>query len=219
MIAKNPCRLRGASAVAPKERTPATPQQVDALAGAMPSRYSAAVTVAAWSGLRSGELRALARKHVDLDTGAIRVERSLIEASGTRAKIGPTKTTGSRRTVALPAFVVDVLREHLTAHVGVEDDALLFTTAQSDPLTRHYLGHMFRRARESVGLPDIRWHDLRHTGASLAYSVGASVPDVQKRLGHTTMRAAAIYAHSYEATDQVLADRLSAAFGSKETAA
>ncbi|BDZ37985.1 tyrosine-type recombinase/integrase [Microbacterium suwonense] len=214
IIAKNPCRLRNASATPVKDRSPATPEQVRMLADAMPERYAAAVTLAAWSGLRSGELRALARRHIDLEEGTVRVERAVVEVGGNAATFGPTKTAGSRRTVALPAFVVDELRVHLEHHVDQNADALVFGTATGAILTRHWLGDMFRRVRQTVGLPALRWHDLRHTGASLAYSVGASVPDVQKRLGHTTMRAASIYAHSYEETDKKIANRLSAVFGS-----
>lgn len=213
IIAKNPCRLRNAASAPAKRRTPATPDQVTALAKAMPPQYSAAVTLAAWSGLRSGELRALTRGNVDLEAGTVRVERGIVEVAGKPLEFGPTKTAGSRRVVALPVFVVEVLREHMAEHVWSSPDALLFSTRDNKPLTRFWLGEMFRMAREVVGLPEIRWHDLRHTGASLAYSVGASVADVQKRLGHTTMRAAAVYAHAYENADVALAERLNAAFG------
>ncbi|WP_193596239.1 tyrosine-type recombinase/integrase [Microbacterium sp. YJN-G] len=213
IIAKNPCRLRNASASPVIDRKPATAEQVRALAEAMPDRYAAAVTLAAWSGLRSGELRALARRHIDLENGTVRVERAVVEVDGKTPVFGPTKTAGSRRTVALPGFVIDVLKKHLDQYVDQGAEELMFGTASGAILTRHWLGDMFRRAREQVGLPALRWHDLRHTGASLAYSVGASVPDVQKRLGHTTMRAAAIYAHSYDETDRKIADRLSVAFG------
>lgn len=63
-------------------------------------------------------------------------------------------------------------------------------------------------ARAAVGRPDLTWHDLRHTGATLAYRAGASVPEVQRRLGHTTMRAAQTYAHAADDSDRIVAARL-----------
>lgn len=215
VIARTPCRLPGAGASPAKERVPATPEQVRALADTMPARYAAAVILAAWSGLRSGELRALARRHVDLEAGTVRVERAVVELRGEPRTFGPTKTAGSRRHVALPGFVVAVLRDHMAAHVPAGEDALVFGTEAGGILGSAWLGVAFRAAQERAGLAHLalRWHDLRHTGASLAYAAGASVPDVQRRLGHTTMRAAAIYAHAYADADHALAARLDAAFG------
>jgi integrase len=69
-----------------------------------------------------------------------------------------------------------------------------------------------------IGRDDLHWHDLRHTGATLAYRAGASVPEVQARLGHTTMRAAQIYAHAADDSDRVLADRLDAMYRPAEGA-
>jgi integrase len=63
----------------------------------------------------------------------------------------------------------------------------------------------------------LTWHDPRHTGATLAYRAGASVPEVQARLGHTAMRAAGIDAHMVDDSDQVLAVRLNAMFDTDRT--
>lgn len=220
LIPRNPCRIRGAASVKSAERQPATPEQVNALADAMPDRYAAAVIVAAWSGVRSGELRALARRHVDLEAGTIRIERAVLELSRQKPTFGRTKTESSRRVVALPEFVMERLRLHLTEYVGLSESALLFCTEDGGILTRTWLGQMFRRAQKRAGLESLglAWHDLRHTGASLAYAVGSSVVDVQRRLGHTTMTAANRYAHAYASSDAALADRLNAAFGRQEEA-
>lgn len=219
LITRTPCRIRGAGVSKAAAVTPATPEQVEQLAAGMPDRYRAAVLLAAWSGLRSGELRALARCHVDLEAGTVRVERSVVEVPGEALTFGPPKTRGSRRQVALPGFVVDALRDHIEAHVPGGPEALIFATEAGGILGRAWLGAMWRRAqaRAGLGVPGLRWHDLRHTGASLAYAAGASVPDVQRRLGHTTMKAAQIYAHALEGADHAIAARLDAAFGSGPT--
>lgn len=94
LLRANPCQIASAGVVHHRERGTATPAEVAALAAAMPARYSAAVTLAAWSGLRYGELFALARRHVDLDTGTLRVERSLMNLPGQAPSLAGA-TTGS----------------------------------------------------------------------------------------------------------------------------
>ncbi|WP_345802721.1 site-specific integrase [Microbacterium sp. AZCO] len=212
LIAANPCKLKGAGSTEHPERPVLTAAEVDQLAAQFPERLRAAVLVAAWSSLRYGELFALARRHVDLDAGTLRVERALIERVGHPVGFGPTKTTRSRRVVHLPGFVVDALRDHLAAHVDADDDALLFTRTSGAVMTNATVSAQMRRHRRAIGRDDVHWHDLRHTGATLAYRVGASQRDVMNRLGHTTTRAAAIYAHAADDSDQYLATRLDAAY-------
>lgn len=210
LIAENPCKVSGAGVTRPRERGTASPAEVAALAKGMPPHLRAAVVVAAWSGLRFGELFALARRHVDMKAGTLRVERAL-DPDGTDT-FGPTKTTGSVRTVALPGFVMDVLADHLRRFTGPGPDALVFATRSGLPIASTNMGVMFGRARAAIGRDDLTWHDLRHTGATLAYRAGASVKDVQRRLGHTTARAAMIYAHAADDSDKILAERLDQAY-------
>ncbi|MGB4777487.1 tyrosine-type recombinase/integrase [Microbacterium sp.] len=213
LIVKNPAQVRGAGQDAAAERPIATPQEVETIAAHMPRRLQAAVIVAAWSSARQGELFALARRHVDLDAGTIRIERSL-DRDGTFKE---PKTVKSRRTVYLPEFVTDRLREHMVEFTGEHPDALLFTQVNGGPVGYRRLGDWFRRARKVAGRDDLHWHDLRHVAASLAYRAGASVPEVQRRLGHTTARAASIYAHVYDDSDRLIAERLNAAFAPTDT--
>ncbi len=112
----------------------------------MPERYAAAVWVAAWSGLRAGELFALARRHVDLHTGTLRVERALIEIPGQPVTFGPPKSDAGRRTVQLPRFVLEHLAEHLDTHTPADPDALVFGTSTGRPLRGGPRAVMFYRA-------------------------------------------------------------------------
>jgi integrase len=212
LLPANPCQIRGAGQITTKDRTPATPDQVAQIAAAMPERYAAAVTLAAWSGLRYGELFALARRHVDLEAGTLRVERALEQVPGQPIRFGKPKTAKSRRIVHLPRFVAEHLSEHMTAHVADDLEALLFPLRNGDPTPSAHLHRHFSTARAAAGRDDLRWHDLRHTGATLAYTAGASVPEVQARLGHSTMRAATIYAHTLSDSDRILAERLDAKY-------
>lgn len=212
LISANPCQIAGASTQKPRERRPATPAEVTQLAALMPRDMAAAVTLAAWSSLRHGELFALAREHVDLETGTVRVERALLHLPGQPVTFAAPKTTKSRRTVHLPRFVVEALEQHMREHVGPSRDALLFAMPDGSPVTTFRTSALLKPARLAIGRSDLTWHDLRHTGATLAYRIGASVPEVQARLGHTTMRAALIYAHAADDSDRTIADRLDAMF-------
>lgn len=212
LIPSNPCQIPNAGTAQHRERSTANPFEVEQLAQLMPPELSAAVTLAAWSGLRYGELFALARRHVNLERGTVQVERALLCVSGQPVTFGKTKTTKSNRAVHLPAFVLEVLRTHMAEHVPTSPDALLFAMPDGSPITSARLSFLFRRARQVIGRTDLTWHDLRHTGATLAYKAGASVPEVQARLGHTTMRAAMIYAHAADDSDQLIAERLDAMF-------
>lgn len=212
LIQANPCQIPNAGTPQHRERSIASPLEVQQLAQLMPPELTAAVTLAAWSGLRYGELFALARRHVNLEAGTVQVERALLCVSGQPVTFGKTKTAKSNRAVHLPAFVLEVLAAHLERHVPASPDGLLFAMPDGSPVTSVRLSFLFRRARQVIDRPDLTWHDLRHTGATLAYRAGASVPEVQARLGHTTMRAAMIYAHAADDSDRLIAQRLDAMF-------
>ncbi|MTB88443.1 tyrosine-type recombinase/integrase [Aeromicrobium senzhongii] len=209
LILANPCQIPRAGLSHTAEREPATPTQVNALAAAMPDHLSAAVHVAAWSGLRAGELFALAREHVDIDAGTVRVTRALVELDGQPITFGPPKTTSSLRTVALPPHVVPILAEHLDTHTAPGPDALVFTDIDGSPLSTDRRTDLFRRARQTIGRPDLRWHDLRHTGATLAAQAGATTRELQHRFGHSTYVASMRYQHASAERDREIADRLS----------
>ena len=218
LIDRNPCQIKGAGQTRSVERGTASPAEVAALAAHMPRRFAAAVTLAAWSGLRAGELFALARRHIDLDSRAVTVERAIVEAHGHAPRFGSPKTAKSQRTISLPSFVVEALRAHMAEFTDASPDALIFTTTGGGLVSSSRRSVLFTRARRAIGRDDLTWHDLRHTGATLAYRAGASVPEVQRRLGHTTMRAAQIYAHAADDSDRVLADRLDAMYAGAASA-
>lgn len=174
-IDANPCQIARAGQVKSTERVPATPAEIDALAAAMPERYAAAVHLAAWSGLRAGELFGLARRHVDLDAGTVRVERAVTYMPGRPPALGGTKTESSKRNVYLPTHVVEILTVHLDRFTNPEPDALVFTDREGRLVPREVRKAPFWRARDAIGRPELRWHDLRHTGATLAAQAGATL--------------------------------------------
>ncbi|MDD9206480.1 hypothetical protein PU560_08350 [Georgenia sp. 10Sc9-8] len=115
LIPANPCKVKNAGQAderARSERVPATPSEIAVIAQHMPERYRAAVWVAAFSGLRAGELFALQRKHFNPHTGEIRVVRAL-ERSGTGRRFGPGKSRAARRTVTIGEPALSHLIGHL----------------------------------------------------------------------------------------------------------
>jgi integrase len=167
-IAANPCRLRSAGTPKPARSSRAlTVNEVKALAEAVPARYGALVLTLAFGGLRFGEATALRRRDVSPDGSTVTVQRSVRYVGG-RWLVGPPKTDAGLRTVVLPAFVAAALRAHLSEHVSVHDEALVFGTASGNFLSRSNFRATFRRAVDASGLAPVRVHELRHTGATLA---------------------------------------------------
>jgi integrase len=208
-VTANPCQLpRAGTARTARRQVTATPAEVELLAAAMPAHLAAAVTLGAYSGLRGGELFALARRHVDLVAGTVTVERTVVELRGAPITFGPPKTTAGYRTVALPPSVLEVLRRHLAEHVGRSGNALLFTNSRGDVIARSRRTEAFRRACTTTGLDHLTWHSLRHTGATLYAKAGATLKDLQARLGHSTVAAAMVYQHTSADRDRELANAL-----------
>ena len=208
LLTVNPVRIERAGHVSHAERMPLTPVEVEALAAAVPAHYRTAVLVAAWSGLRPGEVFALTRRDLDPVRGLITVRRTLTEVPGYPVTFGPPKTAAGRRVVALPAFVLDSLTEHMHGHTPKGPDALLFTTLTGRPVTSQARRHAITAARTVIGRPDITWHHLRHTGATLAAQAGATQAELQRRIGHSSPRAAALYQHASIERDHSIAAAL-----------
>ena len=187
-----------------------TPDEIWALAEAMPERYRAAVVVSFLSGLRAGELFALQRKHVDLTAGTVRVDQSLARPGTGGGRFSSTKTRAGARTVALPAVAVDALTDHLERFTPAGRDALVFGTSTGRPLTGGSRTVMLARARTAIGRDDLTWHDLRHSAMTLVALTGATLPELMERAGHSTPRAALHYQHAADDAQVRIAQRLDA---------
>jgi len=180
--------------------------ELEVMVGAMPFRYRAMVLLAAWCGLRFGELAELRRGDVDLEARTVRVERAVTSRDG-QVFVGDPKSQAGKHTVSLPPHLVPVLEEHLCG-TG-PDGALLFPAHRGGHLAATTLHPHWKTAREAAGRPDLRFHDLRHTGATLTDTAG--VLEAAKRLGHArTSVTTRHYARPVEGRDRDVADRLSA---------
>lgn len=210
LLPANPAHVPGGGHVEHPERHPLTPAEVAALATAVPARYRAAVLVAAWSGLRPGEVFSLRRRDLDLDTATITVRRTMVEVSGQPVRYGLPKTRAGRRTVALPPTVAGALAEHLSSFTSPGLDSLVFTTRNGLPVGTAARWHVMRTARLKIDRADVTWHHLRHTGATLAATAGATQAELMHRIGHSSTRAAALYQHASAQRDQTIAAALDA---------
>ena len=212
LITHNPCHIRGAGNVKrAKQIEPTTLPELEALAQAMPERYRLMVLLAAWCGLRFGEITELRRHDVDLTHGVVKIPVAQWCASTARLSIGTAKSDAGTRDVTIPPHLRPVVKGHLASNITGGRDGLLFPAA-GDP-TKHLapatLYKVFYKAREEAGRPDLRFHDLRHTGAVLAASTGATLAELMARLGHSTAGAALRYQHAAQNRDKVIAKALS----------
>ena len=166
--------------------------------------------LSAWCALRFGEVTELRRRDLDLKNGVIHVRRGVVRAAG-EVVVGDPKSTAGTRDVAIPPHLLPMLKAHLEAMPLRGRDALVFPAADGvSNIAPSTLYRVFYPAREAAGRPDLRWHDLRHTGAVLAAQTGATLAELMGRLGHSTPQAALRYQHAAQGRDAEIARRLSA---------
>ena len=221
IIPRNPCRIRGAGEEKPEERPTLTVRQMYELADRMPGDcHRVLVLVAAFASLRWGEITALRRCDIDVEAGTVTVTRQHVQLDTGGVVVSAPKSRASLRTVAVPAAILPLIRAHLDTCVGQSPDSLVFTGSRGGVLRRSN----FRRAVkwstavEAIGAPGLHFHDLRHTGNSLAAATGASLRDLMDRMGHDSARAALIYQHKTTAAGRAIAAALSVQIESLEQA-
>lgn len=211
LISNNPCRVRGGGSNKTQHQTrTATLSELDIIVETVPPRYKAMVLMAAWCGLRFGELTELRRDDVDVDDARVHVRRGVTRGNASEIWIGAPKSEAGKRSVTMPSNVVTALRTHLLEHTGPEPDALLFPGRNGAHMVPSTLQRVWQRARLAAGRPDLHFHDLRHTGATLAAATGATLADLMARMGHSTAAAALRYQHAAADRDRAIAEALSA---------
>ena len=184
----------------------------------------AALAVA--SGLRRGELLALAWRHIEIAAGIVTVERSLEETAGRTLRFKPPKTAKGRRKLTIPRHTVEILLQHrrwvnewrlVMGEGGAGPDDLLFAAPDGTPPSPDNLSRDWRRLLRALGLPPIGFHALRHTHASLLIHAGLDVMAISRRLGHAnaafTLRA---YGHLFAPGDAAAAAAVDRALGFRE---
>lgn len=228
-IKVNPCVIRGAgSARRVHKIRPATLDEIATIAEEMPERYRAMVLLASWCALRFGELTELRRRDIIIveptedqlanaaasgaeppePYGVVRVERAVVRVDE-GFQITTPKSDAGRRDVEIPPHLLPAIKDHLEKFVGPDKDDLLFPAVQGGHLAPASLYRQFYRARSVAKRDDLRWHDLRHSGAVLAAATGATLAELMARLGHSTPQAAMRYQHAAQGRDRQIARLLS----------
>jgi integrase len=208
IIAANPCRVRrGGSDSRTRRITIATEHEIDVIADAIRPEWRLMVLLAAWCSLRFGELAELRRRDVDLDGGVLRIDRAVTRGDHGLVS-GPPKSAAGIRSVHIPADLVADLAQHLLAYAQPGERGLLFTTHRGGQLYESCMYRDWNRARIAAGRPDLRFHDLRHTGLTMAAEVGATTKQLMRRAGHANPAMAMIYQHATDRADAELAGRL-----------
>src|SRR5215210_7828249 len=181
-----------------EEMHPLTPEEAKLLrqvAHDTGDRLEALYVLAIHTGLRQGELLGLKWDDVDLDDGSLQVRRTLSITKNGPVFTSP-KTTGSRRSVKLTQRAIEALRSHLDRQLAEIDrvgslwreSGLIFASETGEPLDRRTVTNMkFKPLLKRAGLPPVRFHDLRHTCATLLLTRNVNPKIVSEMLGHSTI--------------------------------
>lgn len=218
VVERVPPKIRGAATARVKRTAvPATFDELAVITDQMPERLKLLIVLAAYVGLRQGELLELRRSDVDGVTGRVSVTRKVDKdvipgAAGACANCGRAisapKTMSGIRTVHVPPPFLPMLQKHLLEHTAPGPTGLLFPGDRTDHMSVRYLMDRYRPAREAAGRPDLTIHHLRHTALTLAGQHGATAAELQARAGHASQAAMAIYQHATLDRDQALAEKI-----------
>ncbi len=206
---ENPAEQRPKIKSAVRDTVILKPEQITQLMNLMPEKYHAAVVIAGWCGLREGELLALRRQDIDIKARRISVTRSVTRVAGVKTVKAPKSRAGIR-TVAIPKNLAHVVQRHLETFTGPANSDLFLTSSDGDFLAESSLTKPFRKVRNQLGFPNMRWHDLRHTAGTLATQAGMNMPQVMAFLGHSTYDAAMRYQSAVDELKDYYADKMAA---------
>ncbi len=184
-------------------------------------QHEALYTVALTLGLRRGEALGLRWRDIDFETGRLEVCHSLENVKGKGQRLTTTKSEKSRRILRIPQICLTALAKQRSAQAKEmqwagskwKDGNFVFTTSVGTPMNPDEISHVFPTVLKDAGLPKVRFHDLRHTCASLLLSLGVPAKLVQETLGHSTYQLTMdTYSHMIPALRNEVADRMDEVF-------
>jgi integrase len=194
-LGRNPCELVDPPKPRPKPMRTLTPEELKTLLEtASGNQFYPVIYTAVSTGLRQAELLGLRWRDIDLGLQSISVCQVLYKRRGI-CEFKEPKTSHSKRRVSMTAKLVDYLseykgeRESLSLHLGrlPKPDDLIFANVEGKPIDPGVLTHNFARIAKRVGLEGVRFHDLRHTFASLMLLRGAKPKVISEALGHSSV--------------------------------
>jgi integrase len=179
------------------------------------------LTLAVTTGMRSGELLALKWQDINFDTGSLHIRRTMGYISGRGYLEFEPKTSRSRRKIVLPPFVCEALKQHRTRQLEArlkagdrwQDRDLVFCNIYGGYLDPAHLRQRFDKLLKEADLPDVRFHDLRHSAATILLSMGVPAKVVQEILGHSQISMTMdIYSHVLPDMQQEAMDKMDELF-------
>ncbi|MCR5593220.1 MAG: site-specific integrase [Saccharofermentans sp.] len=165
-----------------------------------PSAYYA-FEVLYWTGVREGELLALTPSDFDFDNKTLRINKSYQRINGEDVITEP-KTVKSNRTIKLPDFLCEEIKDYLSMFYELDDNTRIFT------VTKHFLHHEMNRGSKLSGVKKIRIHDIRHSHVSLLIHMGFSPVAIAERVGHESITITCRYAHMFPTVQTQMAEKL-----------
>ena len=211
LVEVSPCRVKaGTQKERAREIEVLTVDQLNRYLAAVPEARRVPLLLAGWCGLRSGEVRGLRVRDLDLEIGLVHVRQAVVRLNG-QLLIGPPKTDAGVRSVSIPPHLLPALREWAARQPVREREALLFPAGDGhSPLNDSVLRVAHNKGKAAIGMPGLTVHGLRHTSATLAAQLGATLAELQARIGHSTPNMAMRYQHVAAERDAQLAARMSA---------
>jgi len=216
LVPRNVARLVSPPRAQRKEIEILGPSQVhDLIAVSKGTRLEVLIAMALATGLRQGELLALRWKDVDMDSGVLQVRRQL----GRDKQYAKPKTAKGRRSVGLPPSTVVALSEHKVRQAQEQQlmgpewefNELVFATHSGRCLGHRNVLRDYKKLLAKAGLPDVSFHALRHTSATLLLLQAAHPKVVSERLGHSRVGVTLdVYSHVMPSMDRDVAIRLDA---------
>jgi integrase len=175
------------------------------------------ITVTLALGLRRGEALGLKWEDIDLKNKCLYIQRSAGRVGTLGIKEKDPKTNSSKRKIDLPDFVVEALKSHQKRQLESKerlaekwtDSGYVFTNKYGRFLQESHLYNSYKALLKRAGLPDIRFHDLRHSAATIMLSMGVNPKVIQEVLGHSNIRMTlGIYAHVLPSMQQEMTQKL-----------
>lgn len=161
------------------------------------------VVIAISTGMRRGEILGLTWDNIDFNNSTLCVVKSLVPTKDGLKLLSP-KTKTSIRKISLPPTLVEILKKHKAKHYSNE---YVCTLEDGHLITPSSLNHKFKDILQENNLPSIRFHDLRHSHASLLLYQGVQPKMISERLGHSNISITMdLYSHIYEATNKEIAN-------------
>lgn len=193
LVPRNVCDLVTAPRIVSREVVPLTMEQARVLMNHVRGhRLEVLLALAVVTGMRRGELLALRWANIDFERGKLFVLHSVDLIAGHGYVEGKPKTAAGRRAVSLPAFLLDMLELHharqleqKAAVVDWVDNDLVFPNLKGGYMHPSHMGESFKKLLEEAGLLPMRFHDLRHSAATILLARGVNIKVVSELLGHS----------------------------------